>query len=486
MAAAPTLAHPPPPAGLTQVHGRISFCVFGSAARAGPFFVFFQPERRRTSGGKRVVMAVEIVDVGPCKKLLKVSVDREQVQRKLEKSYSDLRGAVSIKGFRKGRVPQKILEKRYGKSVEQDVQQSLLHETFEALIEEHDLDVLGEPSFEKEPTFAMGEDPAFTYEATVLVRPEFELPDLKELRVERPPIAVDEAELERQLEGMRRIRASSEPKGDDAVCERGDALVAKIEYLVDGAVQRTIESATVWTGDERFGPIELEDLGGKLEGAKVGDKVDVPCTFPPDLGMPEGEQALRLEVGALRTYDVPELDEAFAKDLGFDSLEDMRDAVRSQLLKREENRAEAIANERILDAVLEKLDFPLPDDLIDRQLDDLALRAMIMARQSGKGDDEAKEAGGQVRSANRDEVVRRLKAQFVLDKIARDRKIFATEDDMAAALQEMAQQQGRPIDDVVEELQKSDLLGRLRQEVRLDKVRKYLREKVEVIDEENR
>jgi trigger factor len=431
-------------------------------------------------------MTVEILDIGPCKKKIKVHVSKERVSQELAKSYREVSRSLSLKGFRRGHVPIKLIEKRFGESIEHDLRKSLVHETLHECIEENNLDVIGEPAIEGEPSFDASRDPAMSYEATIQVRPDFDLPDLNGLRVVRPTVAASDADVAESLDASRRMRAKTEARAEGGAVEIGDLVIADVDYLVDGEVARSVGESTVWTDEPRFGAVPLPELGQRLAGAKVSDVIEVPATFPAELGLRGGAHALRFKIGAIHQATLPAIDDDFAKEAGFENLAELKDEVRRQIIRRREQRADAAVDEAVIDELLKRVDFPVPDDIVDKELDDLALRAILSAQYRGAPEEEAKAEGGKVRAASRDEVVRRLKALFLLDKLAAREKIFATEGELDQAIASMAARRGRSADDTRAELEKTGMMARLRYEVRIDKARAHLRDRVEVIDAENR
>jgi trigger factor len=426
-------------------------------------------------------MPVEISEVGPCKKRIKVTVPRDRVRQEIEKNYHELSHQIALPGFRRGRVPRGLIEKRFGKSIEQDIRHTLIQTTLNEALEENKLQALGEPRLEREE-FDAQKDPALEYEATVAVRPEFALPDFSSLKVEKPAVAVSPDEVDESLEASRRARGELAEKAEGETIGREDAIVADVEFLAGGESKRKEEGAHIWLKNDRIGPVKVEDLAGKLAGKKAGDTVEIPAALPPAIGVEGTDTAIRLHVKEAKTVKLPALDEAFAKEAGFEDLKQMKEEVRSRILRQKEEAAEREVEEKLVEMALAKVAFDLPDDVVEQELDELALRAQTRAKYLGKSEEEAAAEAGRVRSASRDEVVARLKGIFLLDKIAREHKIFATEDEVNRAVAQMAERYGRTADDVYRELEGSGAISRLRHDLRMEKARKWLRSKAEVIE----
>jgi len=430
-------------------------------------------------------MPSTVAEIGPCKKLVQVNVPRENVKERLEKNYHDLSHSISLPGFRKGKVPRAIIEKRFGKHVEQELAQTLIQETLGQAIEESKLQPIGEPKLAK-VAFDSTKDPALTYEATISVRPEFEIPSFEGVRVEKTTaVATDEDVLE-SLEQSRRARGELKPKGDADTIGAEDFIIADVSVVVDGAEAHKFEKGHYWVKNGVLdGGIEVKDLAEKLKDKKIGDAVAIPVTlgnrFPIDAA--RGKDAtVVLKILEAKVVEMPALDDAFAKDAGFDGLQELKDEVRNRLLRQRDEEADVEAEEKAVELILDRVEFTLPADVVEQELDELALRAQMQARYKGASEQDAAAEAGKVRTGSRAEVERRLKGVFLLDKIAKENKIFATEDEVQQAIAAMAQRYGRPVDEVEAELDKQGGVTRLRFDIRLDKSRKWLRTKVEVVE----
>jgi trigger factor len=430
-------------------------------------------------------MPATISEIGPCKKLLQVNVPKDFVRERLDRNYKDLVNSIALPGFRKGKVPRAVLEKRFGKHVEQELTQTLVQETLGEALEENKLQPIGEPKLDK-VEFDASKDPALVYQATVSVRPEFDLPSLEGIKVEKKAVEVSDAEVDESLEQSRRARGELRPKADDATVGAEDFMIADISVSAEGTETQSREGGHYWVknGLLDFG-IEVTDLGAKLASTKIGESVtfvhELPQRYPAAAarGKPG---TVTITVKELKELKLPPLDDAFAKDAGFETLKELKDEVRQRLLRQKDQDADLDAEERAVEMALDRVDFAVPADVVDQELDELALRAQMSARYRGMSEQEAAAEAGKVRSGSRADVERRLKGVFLLDKIAKEQKIFATEDEVRQAVSQMAAQHNRSEAELEAEMEKQGGIVRLRFDIRLDKARKWLRSKVEVVE----
>ncbi len=256
----------------------------------------------------------EIEEAGPCKKLVKASVPADKVKEVLDHNYGELATTVSLPGFRRGRVPRRLLEKRFGEDLEKDVKESLLAESFEELAREEDFRILGEPSFDK-VEFDSGSD--FTYEAEVTVYPEFDLPEYKGIEVEKIDSGVEEGRLDEELEKLRKSRAEMVPVDADKA-EADDQFIGSYELIEDDAALKTVDQAGFVPSSGNLEAFAIEDLEKLVEkwdrsGAETSDgaPLEIEVTVPghyPDEVLRGKEVLLRFQLEKTLTADLPELD----------------------------------------------------------------------------------------------------------------------------------------------------------------------------------
>ncbi|GIW72511.1 MAG: hypothetical protein KatS3mg102_2053 [Planctomycetota bacterium] len=210
--------------------------------------------------------------------------------------------------------------------------------------------------------------------------------------------------------------------------------------------------------------------------------MEIPAAFPPRLGIGGSATALRITARKIWRRELPELDDELAAALGAQDVAALRERVRASLQREADRRAEAELDDRILEAVLARVEFELPEDLIQVQLDELALSAQLQAQQHGLSEEEALLEAGKARTSADPVVRQRVKARFLLEALAEREGLSVSEEELARRVTEMALQAGRKPEAYLRELQERGLLGRLRVAMRLEKARAYLREKAEVVD----
>jgi len=428
-------------------------------------------------------LAVEIEDAGPCSKKVRITVPAERVDKEIEDTYRNVQKAVHFKGFRPGKAPRKLVEAKLGERVLHDVRERLVQTAVEEAVRDAGLQTLGDAEADWEQIeVTRGAD--LTFDVTVDVRPEFELPELAGVEVERPVLEVTDAMVDRELERLRMERASAEDAGDDPLEERGLASLA-VKLDCEG---RTIveETGIEWAHpSDVLGGMLVDGMAAGLLGRKKGESAEFTVKLPEnfrddDLRGKDATVAITLE--SVQKVTLPELNDAFAAELDYDDVDELRDDIRKQLDRQAETRLERALDERIVEALLEKVPFDLPPSLVRRETGRMLARYQTKLRQDGVPEEQIREELARAHAEAETRVKRDLRASFVLDRIASDRKVFATENEVQQELARMAASYNRSLEDMEDHMLQNGLMPSLRASIRERKTIGELRDVVTLKD----
>lgn len=423
---------------------------------------------------------IEMDEVGPCKRILKISVPVEKVQEQIEKSYGELGSNLVYPGFRKGHVPRQLLQKRFGSQIMDEVKESLLQSTYEEAVSEKKLHPLGEPTFEKTEFDA---DKPFSYEVTLDVRPEFDLGEYKGIKVDEPAATPTEEQIETALKNIRRSRAEL-VTADDGVAREGDYLIADIGFYVGEEKVQFEEEASVPVGMDALFGLKDPKIRDLFLGARVGEpkeaEVAIPDSFPKEEY--RGKTArLTADPKEVKRVRLPDLNEGLAKDLGFSSVDDLKEDVVRRLKSRGEAEKKIIIENRILKKIIEAHDLPLPEEIVEKEADNVETRRRWRLQQAGADEEEIEKVLSEERSRSKEEIAHSLREIFILDKIADKEKMYISEEEVDRRLSAHASAYGKSLQVLKDELRGSRQLGVLRTEMRHESVRAYLREQAQII-----
>lgn len=377
--------------------------------------------------------------ISPVKKKLVVEVEPEEVDKKVEETYKNIGRNAKVDGFRPGKIPRRILERHYGAQVAEEVAKELVRETLPKAIDETKTFPLSLPVVENE---VLKGGQAFKYTALMEVKPEFELKDYMGLDVEKETVRIGEEEVGKQLEEIRKSNGKLVPVEEDRGIREGDYAVVRYSASENGkqAGDLKADNFPVRVGSNEFHP-ELEKA---LLGHKTGDAVRAEVQFPEGVPNPRlaGKRLdFHMEVLGVKELQVPPLDDDFARNLGadFEDLEALKKKIREELTSSEEKRVEREVKKRLLKKISDKVDFELPESLIEEEIDyGIGTLKQNLSRM-GSSLDKAGLNQDKLREEFRPGAERRVKELLVLGEIARQNDLRMEESEIEEGFVQIAE-----------------------------------------------
>ncbi len=371
---------------------------------------------------------------------LVVEVDSALVKRAFARSYRDLAKRVRVRGFRPGKAPRSVLEKLYGASVTEQVEQTLVAQTLPDAVEQSGLRPVTEPAIEASP---LRENETFQYTARLEVRPEVVLPEIRGLSGQRRKVDVQDSDVDRELESLRQRNAPLLEEPEGCTVDRGHVLSIDFVGRIDGkpfegGSGRGVE---LDVGSGRF----LPGFEEQLIGARAGDDREVQIQFPDDYGSPAvaGKQGVfSVHVGDIKRRHVPDLDDEFAKDLGdFETLEDLRERIRSDLTTALLDQANTGLRSSLVDALIERTPYEVPPGLVAQELE----RQLGAARR--RLENSMPEAGLESQLERwkeewRERAEREVRERLLLDAVAQAEALEVDDKAVEARIEQVAAGQG--------------------------------------------
>ncbi len=397
------------------------------------------------SAKRKLEMQVDIRDVGPCKKHVKVSIPRSEIDRQFDESLQDFGKDVAVPGFRPGRAPRQLVIKRFKKQVGDQVKSSLLMASLEQLDTDYKLDPITQPQLDP-AAIELPEEGPMNFEIDVEVRPQFDLPDYKGMNLKRPVRPIGESEIEAQTKSYLERHGQMVPKLQGSA-ELGDFVTADLVfYRPDGSTLSEVKEIQFRLQPElRFRDGAIPELGETLVGATPGETRKGEA----NLGTSTGEASLRgatvpveIRLHDLKQIRLPEINTAFLNSIGFDSMEDLREAVQEALKRRAETLQRQALRRQIVDHLLEKTPFDLPADLVRREEQGTIRRLVAELRAEGIGDNEIRASEAAIRANAHESTLRSLKELLLLSKIAEAEDLEVDIEDVDIEIESMAERTG--------------------------------------------
>src|SRR4051794_7149860 len=322
---------------------------------------------------------VQISDVGPCKKHLAIAIPRADVERQFNESIGTMKREAIVPGFRPGHAPRTLIEKRFRKQVAEQVKSTLLMAALEQLDEDYKLNPITQPQLDVAAITIPDEGP-LRFEMEVEVRPEFSLPAYKALTVKRPVKTLTEADVDTQLKFFLERYAQLVPKLEGGA-EIGDFLTADLRFHRDGTVLNEAKEIQFRLQPElRFQDGSVPEVGAALAGVKPGESREAEAKIGSGSADPNLRgQTIRVtfEVKDLKQIRLPEVNAAFLSTIGFDSVDELRQALREILERRLKSQQRQAIRREIMNRLIDETPFELPADLVARQ-EKSTIRRLVM------------------------------------------------------------------------------------------------------------
>jgi trigger factor len=428
---------------------------------------------------------VTVTEVGPCKKKLEIEIPAETIHAKLDEKYSELRRDAVVPGFRKGRAPLRLLEKRFGTDVTKQVKLELLVSASDAAIKDNNIETLGEPDIDHEK-IELPEEGSMKVEFEVEVRPEFELPELEGIEIEKPKIEVTDQQVDDEIVELRKRAGVWAPK-EKGGAEEGDRVVADVILVTEGTAdhdkRENIEITIRKTGFVAGVPVE--DLDKLLNGVKHGDEkkttVDIPETFYNE-ELRGKKVDLTIEVKEVKSLEPAELNEDFFKRLGLEDEADLKDKIRDQINAQAERQARSAMSEQVYAFLRDKIDFDLPSDIVADQSVSILQRQYTNMLMQGMAKEQVDEQMDQLKASSEEQAAEQLKMYFIMDKLADKFEVQVSEEEINGQIAYAAAMRGRRPEKMREELARDGSLAQMTLQIREEKCIEKILEKATIKD----
>jgi len=411
-------------------------------------------------------VSVSAVETSPVLRTLKVEVEPERVRKAFERAYRDLGRSVTVKGFRPGKAPRSVLESLYGASLREEIERTLVNETLPEAVQQAGVAPIAEPQIEAESPAA---DRAFKYTATIEVLPKIELPEWRRLPGTKPSVAVQDDEVEREIETLRQRRAPLVDAGEPA--DTGHTLTIDYRGTVDGKPfdGGSAEGSLIEIGSGGYIPGFEE----QLKGARAGDARELRVTFPGDYGAEElrgKEAAFAVSVKAVQKRELPALNDEFAKslgDAGVESVDALRARTRADLAARRERNAREELRRSVMDALIARASFDVPPGLVSRRL---SQRLEMAHQQLGQfmPHEELHQRMEQWQEEWRPDAEREVRESLLLEAIADAEQIAISDAQLDERIAQLARDQGLAPDRLRKQYEERGSLESLRARLRID------------------
>ena len=406
-----------------------------------------------------------------CRRELELEIPAEEVTKAMEKVAKEFARLANVPGFRKGKAPLTLIRKRFADDIKGEVLQSLVPEKLEKAVNERKLQPVSQPSVEK-LDFNEGQPLKFT--AVFEVLPQFELGNYKDLTLEMPPMEATETDVNKALEEARERASTYTPVEGRALAD-GDYAQLKLSGTPsDGSEPLQAESVLCHIGAEET----MAPFNENLRGANTGDHKTFDAEYPADYPDPKlAGKTYHYEVDVLgvKAKTLPELNDEFAKDVSdATTLEELKTKIRENQQHQLEHQVKDMKRENVLAELVKLHEFPVPQALVDHQMDVRLQRMVRTLAQQGVDPRAVNVDWVSLRKRQEDRAKDDVKAELIVDRIATAENIEVTDEEVQAELEHMASHSGESAEAIRASLTKDGTLDRIKSKLRSDKTLDWL------------
>ncbi len=414
----------------------------------------------------KMSLVVDIKDAGPCKKHVRVTIPRGDLDHFYNEAVKDLVTTAAVPGFRTGHVPRKLVEKRFRKEVGEQVRQKVLMQSLQQLGEDHKLDAINEPDLDVE-NLVLPEEGDFTYEFDIEVRPEFDLPNYAGLSIKRPMRAITDADVDAYLDNY--LAQFGQLVPHDGPAEAGDYVLAELRFESNGTeLGRPVEKQIRIRPTLRFADAEVAGFDKLMKGVRQGDKREVKSKISVEASKVElrGEPVtIHFEIKDVQRLRLPELNQEFLDQLGVESEAGLRQEVREALERQVTYEQRQATRRQVLEKITASANWDLPESLVKRQVENALHREILEMQQAGFTDEQIRARQNELLQRQISMTRQALKEHFVLDKIATQEKLEVSPHDKDVEIAFMAMQRGESPRKVRARLEKTGLIENLEAQI---------------------
>ncbi len=418
-------------------------------------------------------MKVEIEEIGPCKKLLKVEIPKEKIDGEWQEQLNELCRMADLPGFRKGKAPRRLVEKKFGDRLMEDVKQKLVSTTYEEAVEKNKLSPVGEPEI-GDVNMELGKP--LNFEVTMEVLPTFEIGEYKGMQLKKESVSVTDENIKAALKTISGQKTQLTIVKSGKV-EDDDYIICDCKVKVGRKIVFKDEDLDVMVSGSTVADISVPDLKSNLLGTKSGGKCSIDVELGDNFSVEQYRNKpakLEISVKEIKRPVSPEIDDEMAKQMGYDSLAELSEFVSKKLEVEKKKMVDNDMREQIYKNLLEMANFDLPKDVIESQANKRLQRYQLELLNRGTPLEEIEKDMGNLKNATEESVIKDFKLSLILERIAEKEKIFVTEGEVNQRINTLANMYGTEPSKMRNQLEKIGSIPNLRYQMKESKTVDFL------------
>jgi trigger factor len=412
-----------------------------------------------------------------CRRELELEIPAEEVTKKIESVAKEFARVANVPGFRRGKAPVSLIRRKFADDIKGEVLQSLVPERVEKAVAEQKLTPVSQPQVDK---LDFNEGQPLKFRAVFEVLPEFELGNYKSLELEMPALDITDEDVTKTLEDMRERAATFAPVEGRAIQDGDFAQIKLLGTPEGGGEPLQADSVLCHIGAEET----MEPFNANLKGANIGDHKNFEVEYPADYPDPKlagKKYQYTVEVLGIKNKKLAELNDDFAKDVSdATTLDELKTKVREGLEHQRDHKHKELLHEKVLAEVVKLHDFPVPESLVEHQMDARLERVVRSLASQGVDPRAVNVDWVTLRKRQEDRAKDDVKAELIVDRIASTENIDVTDEEITHELEHMASHSGESAEVIRARLTKQGTLDRMKAKLRSDKTLDWLAQNAKI------
>jgi trigger factor len=412
-----------------------------------------------------------------CRRELELEIPAEEVTKKIESVAKEFARVANVPGFRRGKAPVSLIRRKFADDIKGEVLQSLVPERVEKAVAEQKLTPVSQPQVDK---LDFSEGQPLKFRAVFEVLPEFELGDYKNLELEMPALDITDEDVTKTLEDMRERAATFAPVEGRAIQDGDFAQIKLLGTPEGGGEPLQADSVLCHIGAEET----MEPFNANLKGANIGDHKNFEVEYPADYPDPKlagKKYQYAVEVLGIKNKKLAELNDDFAKDVSdATTLDELKKKVREGLEHQRDHKHKELLHEKVLAEVVKLHDFPVPESLVEHQMDARLERVVRSLASQGVDPRAVNVDWVTLRKRQEERAKDDVKAELIVDRIASTENIDVTDEEITHELEHMASHSGESAEVIRARLTKQGTLDRMKAKLRSDKTLDWLAQSAKI------
>jgi len=433
---------------------------------------------------------VKIEDAGPAAKKITIEIPAEVVDQRLEGSFGLLQTNAAVPGFRRGKAPKRLLERRFGEDIKNETKNELVRDSFQKVIKDNELHVIGDPVFDEPEAIELTSGQSMVYSFELEVVPDFDLPDLDGIEISKPVVELEEEMVDAEIEDQKRRLGQVQIVEDEA--QPGDYFLGSAKLLDESGEElgHLDETITQYPMPDAEGPgavagIKVDNLDKLLPGQSVGDTLNIKATGPEqhEIEAVRGKDiTIEFAIQGVRRL-IPATTEELSQRFGMSDEAMLREMVEGAMQSKIDSEQRDVMRRQVVRYLLDHVEVDLPERASENQAARNLERARLQLMQEGATAYQIEERLAEIRSASKEAAQRDLKIMFLLERLANEYDITTEEQEVNMRLVQIARQQGIPLDDLRKRMDETGQWSLLNMQVKHEKVSDFvINEKAKLVE----